>query len=107
MEEQIKILNPSFVKPSRPFMRLDYKDAIKYLNEHKILNRDVEEGQEPRMHVVGDDIAEAAEREMTDKIGKPIFLHGFPKEIKAWVPWLSTRTLKQASADLHLLPAST
>jgi len=84
MEEQIKILNPSFVKPSRPFMRLDYKDAIKYLNEHKILNRDVEEGQEPRMHVVGDDIAEAAEREMTDKIGKPIFLHGFPKEIKAF-----------------------
>lgn len=83
IEQMIKTLNPSFVKPERPFMRLDYRDAIKYLNEHKILNRDVEEGEEPREHVVGDDIAEAAEREMTDKIGKPIFLINFPRELKA------------------------
>lgn len=83
MEDTVMQLNPSFSKPTRPFMRMDYKDAIKYLNEHNIMNRDVEEGQEPRRHVVGDDIAEAAEREMTDKIGKPIFLHGFPREIKA------------------------
>jgi asparaginyl-tRNA synthetase len=79
----IKDLNPTFTVPQRPFMRLDYRDAIKYLNEHNILNRDVEEGQEPRQHVVGDDIAEAAEREMTDKIGKPIFLINFPRELKA------------------------
>lgn len=85
MEELVMRLNPSFSKPTRPFMRMDYKDAIKYLNEHNIMNRDVEEGEQPRMHVVGDDIAEAAEREMTDKIGKPIFLHGFPREIKAYV----------------------
>jgi len=84
MKELIMQLNPTFVMPERPFMRLDYKDAIKYLNEHKILNRDVEDGEEPRLHVVGDDIAEAAEREMTDKINKPIFLTGFPKEIKAF-----------------------
>ena len=83
VEEMIRTLNPAFTKPERPFLRLDYKEAIKYLNEHKILNRDVEDGEEPREHVVGDDIAEAAEREMTDKINKPIFLTGFPKEIKA------------------------
>lgn len=83
MEKIIKTLNPEFKKPERPFMRLDYRAAIAYLNEHKILNRDVEEGEEPRLHKVGDDIAEAAEREMTDKINKPIFLTKFPREIKA------------------------
>lgn len=94
MKELVQQLNPGFVMPSRPFMRLDYKDAIKYLNDHNILNKDVEEGQEPRLHVIGDDIAEAAEREMTDKINKPIFLTGFPKEIKSCVAGLSLFPLR-------------
>lgn len=69
----------SFTPPSRPFMRMDYRDAIKYLNDHNI-TRPGEDGVDGR-HVVGDDIAEAAERKMTDQIGKPIFLMKFPKEI--------------------------
>ncbi|KDQ12805.1 hypothetical protein BOTBODRAFT_112526 [Botryobasidium botryosum FD-172 SS1] len=76
-------LNPKFKKPSRPFMRLSYKDAIKYLNEHGIKRKD-DETEQLVDHVVGDDIAEAAERQMTDQLGVPIFLYGFPKEIKAF-----------------------
>jgi len=71
-------LNPDFKPPSRPFMRMDYVDAIQWLNEHKIVT---DEGKE---HEVGDDIAEAAERKMTDAIGVPIFLCRFPKEIKSF-----------------------
>lgn len=69
----------SFTPPSRPFMRMDYRDAIKYLNEHGI-TRPGPDGVEGD-HVVGDDIAEAAERKMTDQLGVPMFLMKFPKEI--------------------------
>lgn len=74
----VETLNPGFQPPKRPFLRLNYKDAIQYLNEHNILN---EEGQP---HKIGDDIAEAAERKMTDQLGVPILLHSFPREIKAF-----------------------
>jgi asparaginyl-tRNA synthetase len=82
------------VPPSRPFLRLSYVDAIKWLNEHGIKHpkedsegnviKD-EQGQvEMVAHEVGDDIAEAAERQMTDIIGTPVFLYGFPAELKAF-----------------------
>ncbi|KIO21190.1 hypothetical protein M407DRAFT_245557 [Tulasnella calospora MUT 4182] len=76
-------LNPKFQQPKRPFMRLDYRDAIKWLNEHGIKRED-ENTHEMVDHVVGDDIAEAAERKMTDEIGVPIFLNKFPRELKAF-----------------------
>lgn len=90
----IKQLNPDFKAPSRPFMRLSYSDAIEWLNKHGI-KRPLEDEQEnvvkdadgqPIMveHSIGDDIAEAAERQMTDIIGAPVFLHGFPAELKAF-----------------------
>jgi len=76
-------------------MRLSYVDAIKWLNEHGIQHpeedaegnviKDEATGQVKMVdHKVGDDIAEAAERQMTDIIGTPIFLHGFPAELKAF-----------------------
>lgn len=74
----IKTLHPEFQPPARPFLRMDYRDAIKYLDEHGILDS---EGQP---HRVGDDIAEAAERKMTDQIGKPIMLVHFPKLLKSF-----------------------
>ncbi|KAI0028818.1 asparaginyl-tRNA synthetase [Vararia minispora EC-137] len=90
----IQELNPGFKAPSRPFKRMSYVDAIAWLSEHKIQHEaeDAEgnvikdEAGNPRMvdHVLGDDIAEAAERQMTDIIGLPIFLHSFPAELKAF-----------------------
>ncbi|KAI0352047.1 asparaginyl-tRNA synthetase [Trametes cingulata] len=90
----IKQLNPNFTAPERPFLRLSYVDAIKWLNEHDI-KHEAEDAQgnvikdeqgNPVMveHKVGDDIAEAAERRMTDILGRPVFLYGFPAELKAF-----------------------
>ncbi|QRV98052.1 asparaginyl-tRNA synthetase [Ceratobasidium sp. AG-Ba] len=83
MAELVYQLHPNFQKPTRPFMRMDYVDAIAYLNKHGIKRKDDETG-EMVDHVVGDDIAEAAERQMTDQLNVPIFLHGFPKELKSF-----------------------
>jgi len=73
---------------------MSYADAIAWLNEHGIKHEkeDAEgnvvkdEAGNPIMveHAIGDDIAEAAERQMTDIIGTPIFLYGFPAELKAF-----------------------
>ena len=73
---------------------MSYVDAISWLNEHGIKhekedadgNAVKDEAGNPIMveHAVGDDIAEAAERQMTDIIGTPIFLYGFPAELKAF-----------------------
>ena len=35
-------------------------------------------------HAIGDDIAEAAERQMSDIIGTSVFLYSFPAELKAF-----------------------
>ena len=78
IKQHIMDLHPEFVMPQRPFMRMQYADAIAWLNEHGIENED------GKPHEFGDDIAEAAERRMTDIINKPIFLTHFPVEIKAF-----------------------
>lgn len=80
MAALLKVLNPDFKRPERPFMRMKYTDAIDWLNaqDPPIPN------EEGNPHVFGDDIAEAAERKMTDAINRPIFLTHFPTEIKAF-----------------------
>ncbi|KAF9243209.1 asparaginyl-tRNA synthetase [Melanogaster broomeanus] len=90
----IKSLNPNFTTPARPFKRMSYLDAIEWLNEHGIQReaedadgnaiKDAEGKAVMVSHAIGDDIAEAAERQMTDIIGTPIFLYGFPAELKAF-----------------------
>ncbi|KAI8373369.1 hypothetical protein EDC96DRAFT_557189 [Choanephora cucurbitarum] len=74
----IKQLNPDFIKPQRPFLRMKYAEAIDYLKENDIKKED------GSYYQFGEDIPEAPERAMTDKIGRPIFLTHFPHEIKAF-----------------------
>ncbi|TID31287.1 hypothetical protein CANINC_000128 [Pichia inconspicua] len=74
----VKQLNPGFVAPKMPFKRMQYIEAIEWLNENGIPN---EEGEK---FTFGDDIAEAAERKMTDTIGVPILLNRFPVTIKSF-----------------------
>ncbi|GAV07557.1 hypothetical protein RvY_17380 [Ramazzottius varieornatus] len=71
-------LNPNFKVPKKPFKRMDYTDAIKYLKEHNITKDD------GTFYEFGDDIPEAPERKMTDEINEPIMLCRFPAEIKSF-----------------------
>ncbi|ETO34268.1 asparaginyl-tRNA synthetase, cytoplasmic isoform 2 [Reticulomyxa filosa] len=66
--------------PKKPFVRLNHEDAIRYCNEHNIY-KDEETKEKFKF---GDDITEKPERQMTDQIGKPIFLMRFPAEIKSF-----------------------
>lgn len=66
--------------PSRPFLRMNYADAVKYCRENEIYK-----DEETKTHFeFGDDIPEGPERKMTDKIGVPILLCRFTAEMKAF-----------------------
>ncbi|XP_043464187.1 asparagine--tRNA ligase, cytoplasmic [Leptopilina heterotoma] len=74
----VKELNPDFKVPKKPFRRMNYSDAIKYLKEHNITKED------GSFYEFGEDIPEMPERKMTDEINEPIMLCRFPAEIKSF-----------------------
>ncbi|XP_071964807.1 asparagine--tRNA ligase, cytoplasmic-like [Antedon mediterranea] len=76
--EYIKELHPNFTVPKRPFKRMHYADAIKYLKENDIKKED------GTYYEFGEDIPEMPERKMTDKINEPILLCRFPAAIKSF-----------------------
>jgi len=71
-------LNPDFKAPKKPFRRMQYVEAIDWLKENGYKKED------GTFYEIGEDIPEAPERYMTDKIGEPIMLHRFPAPIKAF-----------------------
>ncbi|CAG4933605.1 unnamed protein product [Colias eurytheme] len=71
-------LNPDFKKPTKPFKRMAYTEALEYLKENNITKED------GSFYEFGDDIPEMPERKMTDAIGEPILLCKFPAEIKSF-----------------------
>jgi len=74
----VKELNPTFQPPKKPFKRMEYSDAVKYLKEHNITKDD------GTFYEFGEDIPEKPERAMTDQINEPILLCKFPCEIKSF-----------------------
>nr|XP_039266968.1 asparagine--tRNA ligase, cytoplasmic-like isoform X1 [Styela clava] len=74
----IKDLNPDFVPPKRPFKRMEYSEAIKWLKEHDVKKDD------GTYYEHGEDIPEMPERKMTDAINEPIMLCKFPAPIKSF-----------------------
>lgn len=74
----VQELNPDFKKPEKPFIRMNYSDAIKYLKDNGITKDD------GSFYEYGEDIPEMPERKMTDTINKPIMLCRFPAGIKAF-----------------------
>jgi len=71
-------LNPDFKAPKKPFKRMQYVEAIAWLKEHGYKKEDGTYYEE------GEDIPEAPERFMTDKLNEPVMLHRFPSHIKAF-----------------------
>ncbi|XP_004521427.1 asparagine--tRNA ligase, cytoplasmic [Ceratitis capitata] len=71
-------LNPEFKVPKRPFRRMNYADAIKWLKENNVTKDD------GSFYEYGEDIPEAPERKMTDTINEPIMLCRFPVNIKSF-----------------------
>ncbi|XP_045468080.1 asparagine--tRNA ligase, cytoplasmic [Harmonia axyridis] len=71
-------LNPNFKVPERPFLRMNYSDAIEYLKKNNITKPD------GTFYEFGEDIPEMPERKMTDQINKPIMLCRFPANIKSF-----------------------
>ena len=94
----IQTLNPDFQTPSRPFKRMRYADAITWLNAHEIANED------GHPHAFGDDIAEAAERRMTDILNVPILLTHFPAEIKSFYMQKAADDLRTTESVDVLMP---
>ncbi|KAJ4457284.1 putative Asparagine--tRNA ligase [Paratrimastix pyriformis] len=78
--DEIHLLNPEIALPPRPFLRMTYADAIRWLQEHEVWK----EPETKTPYTYGDDIPEKPERFMVDTIGRPIFMTRFPLAIKAF-----------------------
>lgn len=78
MAKEALELNPSLAVPKRPFKRMEYDEAISWLDRNEVRKDD------GTPYVWGDDIPEKPERHMVDTMGEPVFICRFPTEMKAF-----------------------
>lgn len=73
-------LNPAFQKPARPFNRIQYKDAIKLLNDLNVRKK-----EDNSKYSFGDDIPQSAEKKILEALNVPILLlTHFPTSLKCF-----------------------
>ncbi|MFW9915376.1 MAG: asparagine--tRNA ligase [Candidatus Thorarchaeota archaeon] len=97
-QDIIHEFNPEFIPPKKPFRRLPYAKMIELLKKEGITKPD------ETFYEWGDDVPEEPERTLVDRLGEPIFLTEFPKQMKAfYMPPTDKDPQVTASADL-LLP---
>lgn len=65
--------------PHKPFRRIRYSDAIKFCNEHNIVNSETN-----APFVYGDDITQKPQREMVALMGEFVFMTHFPVVMKSF-----------------------
>lgn len=100
---QLKDSLEFYLASNKPFKRMSYIDAIKWLQENNVLFFDSDEpSNKPRPFAIGDDIPEAAERSMIDIIGEPVLLHHFPTSIKPFYMKISPEN-KNLTESVDLL----
>ncbi len=70
-------------KIKKPFVRLSYDDAVKMIEEIQGQTKDEEQKRLLDIHW-GMDFGSPHETELTKRFDKPIIVHGFPAEVKAF-----------------------
>ncbi len=92
----VQRVNPYFIIPQIPFRRMNYVDAIEYLNANEIYK----DKSNKVPFILGDDIPEGPERRMIDMIGEPILLCRFPTNHKPFYMKKCSDEIYTESVDL-------
>lgn len=88
-KEELKILERDIQKLeriTRPFYRMSYTDAVKWLNEHNIkLIKKQEDGSEIQIDFPwGEDFGAPQEEALMEQFDKPCIIHRYPAAVKAF-----------------------
>ncbi|MCS7012403.1 MAG: asparagine--tRNA ligase [Chloroherpetonaceae bacterium] len=88
-KEELKLLErdlSKLEKVTRPFYRLSYTDAVKWLNEHNVkLIKKQEDGSELRIDFPwGEDFGAPQEEAIMQQFDKPCIIHRYPAAVKAF-----------------------
>jgi asparaginyl-tRNA synthetase len=88
-KEELKILERDIQKLeriTRPFYRMSYTEAVKWLNDHDVkLIKKAEDGTEIQVDFPwGEDFGAPQEEALMQQLDKPCIIHRYPAEVKAF-----------------------